>query len=85
MCGIAEPHSAHEFAAGAMFSGGAQLLYACPGVPHRPTPVEPGLCWHDSGFGGFRCELRAGHAGAHEADRGSLGGSAVWLDEDAAS
>jgi hypothetical protein len=47
--------------------------------------VPPGPCWHDSGItwpDGFRprCELRAGHAGAHECDRGAMGGTAVWLE-----
>lgn len=51
--------------------------------------VPPGPCWHDSGFrklgtsGTYRCTLLAGHAGAHEADRGSLGGTATWTDEEA--
>lgn len=50
-------------------------------APH----VEPGLCWHDSGIvwpnsTSPRCELRAGHAGAHECDRGGMGGTAVWTD-----
>jgi len=45
--------------------------------------VAPGPCWDNPGItwpngGSPRCELRAGHAGAHECDRGSLGGTAVW-------
>lgn len=53
------------------------------------APVEPGPCWADSGFVwpgrdiSTRCDLRAGHAGAHEADRGSMGGTAVWTDAEA--
>lgn len=44
--------------------------------------VEPGPCWHDSGVNiptsdvNYRCELKAGHLGAHECERGN--GSAVW-------
>lgn len=54
----------------------------------RPT-VPPGPCWADSGViwpgrvATTRCDLRAGHAGAHEADRGDLGGHAVWTDSEA--
>jgi hypothetical protein len=50
--------------------------------------VEPGVCWAESGIVwpgrdfSTRCELRAGHAGAHEADRGSMGGTATWTDAD---
>ncbi|WP_232676709.1 hypothetical protein [Nocardioides sp. R-C-SC26] len=48
---------------------------------------EPGLCWNDSGVtwpDGFnpRCELRAGHAGAHESNRNGRGGQTVWLDDE---
>lgn len=57
---------------------------------HAPPAVPPGSCWHDSGFPvpgvgvqNYRCTLLAGHAGAHEADRGSLGGTATWTDEEA--
>lgn len=52
------------------------------------TAVEPGVCWAESGVVwpgrdfSTRCELRAGHAGAHEADRGSMGGTATWTDAD---
>lgn len=47
-------------------------------------PVEPGACWHDSGVewpDGTtpRCELKAGHVGAHEWQRPS-GGTATWLE-----
>lgn len=50
---------------------------------HAAPAVEPGPCWHDSGItwpNGVapRCELRAGHAGAHECSRGAMGGTAVW-------
>lgn len=50
------------------------------------APVDPGPCWADSGIVwpgrnfSTRCDLRAGHLGAHEADRGSMGGTAVWTD-----
>lgn len=46
------------------------------------APVEPGPCWHDSGVNiptsdaTYRCELKAGHLGAHECGRGN--GHAVW-------
>lgn len=48
----------------------------------RPT-VPPGPCWHDAGVdwpNGVRprCDLLAGHEGAHQADRGLMGGTAVW-------
>lgn len=49
-------------------------------------PVPPGPCWHDSGttWSGetysVHCELLAGHDGAHQADRGSRGGTAVWTE-----
>lgn len=49
-------------------------------------PVPPGPCWHDSGVtwpgetASVRCELLAGHDGAHQADRGSRGGTAVWTE-----
>ncbi len=49
-----------------------------------PAEVPPGPCWAPSpavwpdGFA-RRCELRAGHAGAHECDRGSMGGTVVWM------
>ena len=47
-------------------------------------PVPPGPCWHDSGItwpSGERprCELLAGHAGAHAWKRPN-GGEAVWTD-----
>lgn len=56
-------------------------------VLSRATSVEPGPCWHASTYTGpgdteFRCELRAGHLGAHECDRGSWGGNAVWTEAD---
>lgn len=49
-----------------------------------------GPCWADSGHSWpgmpdgvtVRCDLPAGHAGAHEADRGSMGGTAVWPNDD---
>jgi hypothetical protein len=53
--------------------------------------VPPGPCWADSGItwpnsvATTRCELLAGHAGAHQADRGLMGGTAVWTDAEAAS
>lgn len=48
-----------------------------------PTP-EAGPCWHDSGYdwpngGRPRCELLAGHAGAHTW-RNPHGGEAVWVE-----
>jgi len=51
--------------------------------------VPPGPCWADSGIAWpempdgvtVRCDLLAGHAGAHEADRGVRGGTAVWDNE----
>lgn len=54
-----------------------------------PTPVPPGPCWADSGHTWpgvaegttVRCDLLAGHAGAHQADRGSMGGTAVWPND----
>lgn len=64
---------------------------------HRCTFVPPGPCYHDSGVDvavirdigeppgpptyTWRCELLAGHAGAHQADRGRLG-VGVWPNED---
>lgn len=47
--------------------------------------IEPGVCWHDSGVtwhgetATTRCELRAGHTGAHECVR-PWGGTATWLE-----
>lgn len=51
---------------------------------HAPA-IEPGLCWAEGGVmwpNGItpRCELRAGHDGAHECGRGSMGGTAVWTE-----
>lgn len=62
---------------------------------HRCTIVPPGQCLHDSGtpirigwpqteaddLGTYRCDLLAGHAGAHQCDRGRLG-AGVWPNED---
>lgn len=53
------------------------------GMGLKSCPPPPGPCWHDSGItwpDGFRprCELLAGHDGAHQCDRGSKGGTAVW-------
>lgn len=44
-------------------------------------PIPSGPCWHDSGMGlpglpTWRCELKAGHLGAHECERHN--GTAVW-------
>ncbi len=52
---------------------------------HRCTIPEAGSCFHDPGVtwpnGDHpRCELRAGHTGAHECDRGSYIGKAIWDD-----
>lgn len=55
-------------------------------IVSQRVPVPPGPCWHDSGVkwpdqtASLRCELLAGHAGAHQADRGPRGGTAVWTD-----
>lgn len=51
--------------------------------------IPPGPCWADSGhrWPGMaegttvHCDLLAGHAGAHEADRGAMGGTAVWPND----
>lgn len=55
---------------------------------HQCSVVTPGLCWNQPKGtptwphgGEIRCGLRAGHEGAHEADRGPLGGTAVWTNE----
>ena len=50
----------------------------------EPGPIPPGPCWHDSGTEWWtgerpRCELLAGHAGAHTWTRPG-GGEAVWLE-----
>lgn len=57
-----------------------------PGVVMGSTDVPPGPCWHDPGVTWPdgrqpRCELLAGHAGAHVWDQGTSGGTAVWTDE----
>ena len=58
------------------------LRIQCPGGPDE---TSVGACWHDSGHDGptgrFRCELLAGHAGAHQDDRGTWGGKAIWPNE----
>lgn len=85
MCGIADAHLPHPFADGA---GMSQLLYSCPGVPHRPAnDVPPGPCFHRAPESSqvmpehpYRCELLAGHLGAHVAPL--LGGGTItWEDE----
>lgn len=52
----------------------------------HPTSPKPGPCWATAAVlwpNGVvpRCELEAGHAGAHECDRGSMGGTAVWSND----
>lgn len=54
---------------------------------HRCSLIEPGVCFDDPGVtwpnGDHpHCELRAGHAGAHECSRGAMGGQAVWTKEE---
>ena len=57
---------------------------------HRcSSPPTPGPCWDDSGVTlpgvlheTVRCELLAGHAGAHEATRPN-GGTSVWTSGEA--
>lgn len=52
-------------------------------------PVPPGPCWNDSGVilpnsleFTYRCDLLAGHEGAHQADRGPWSGEAIWPSSD---
>ena len=82
-CGQKQPHDAHPWHTPPIY-GAATIVtnHQCAGLSN---PVEPGLCWHDPGITwpnsiSPRCELRAGHAGAHECDRGSMGGTATWTD-----
>lgn len=74
-----------------ILAGILDALIAIADTLQAPTaPVPPGPCWNDSGiptkFGGdqaftVRCELLAGHAGAHEASR-QFGGTSVWPNEE---
>lgn len=55
---------------------------------HRCSVVTPGPCWNQPrdtptwpNGREIRCDLLAGHEGAHQADRGPLGGTAVWANE----
>ena len=64
----------------------AGILDALIAIAEHPQP-EPGPCWASANVawpGGIepRCHLRAGHAGAHECDRGLMGGTAVWTDDE---
>lgn len=54
---------------------------------HCSLPPVPGQCASAAAViwpGGVtpRCELRAGHTGAHECDRGSMGGTAIWIEDE---
>lgn len=77
-------HYAHEWY--------TPLRVQCPGGPAEEpaaTPVAPGLCWAESDIVlpghkfAIRCDLRAGHDGAHEANRRSMGVLTVWSDVEA--
>lgn len=66
----------------------AAWLAAARIVEEAKPLVPPGPCWHNSGVTWpgqsfpVRCELLAGHAGAHEAE-GRVGGHVVWTNEEA--
>lgn len=74
-CPEKRAHYAHEF-----WPSG--LTVKCPGGPTE-IEVPPGQCWSDRGslgeVGSFRCELLAGHAGAHQANGGSWCGRVTWM------
>ena len=85
-CGQKQPHSAHTWRDPGVY-GSIQIRTErqCAGIT---AEVAPGACWNDSGVGvpglsdgvTYLCELRAGHAGAHECERNS--GTAVWPQGD---
>ncbi len=50
--------------------------HACTIAPPGPCAHDPGVVW-PTGIKP-RCELRAGHEGAHECDRGAMGGNSTW-------
>lgn len=78
-CGQRQPHAAHSWETPPIYGSASFIVsHQCAGLS---VVVEPGLCWHDSGIGlsdrdTWRCELKAGHLGAHECERN--GGTAVW-------
>ena len=84
-CGQAQPHKAHVWQTPVPFGTTAiSVTRQCAGAMGE---VPPGPCWHDSGHSWpgetftVRCDLLAGHAGAHQAER-PMGGTAVWTSDD---
>lgn len=80
-CGQSQPHNAHRWV------NESNLYAECAG---HSGSASPGPCWADSGVSWpempdgttVHCDLLAGHAGAHQAERGQMGGIAVWPRED---
>lgn len=65
----------------------AAWLAAARIVEEAKPLVPPGPCWHNSGVTWpgqnfpVRCDLLAGHDGAHKAP-GRMGGEVVWTNEE---
>lgn len=87
-CGQSQPHNSHVWA-----DNPSGLYATCAGHSGAASEVAPGPCWHDSGqpwiggnpgAGNIRCELLAGHAGAHVAKR-TAGGESVWPNDPSVS
>lgn len=81
-CGQTQPHAAHTWQTPPIYGATTFIsTYQCAGAT---AEVPPGPCWHNSGGVAWpgqnhpvRCELLAGHVGAHEAE-GRAGGHVVW-------